>query len=166
MKGEPTMIADAHLTSTDIQPVRISRPATAALAETRVALAATLLRLGLGSVLLAHGLLKVRVYTLPGTAGFFAQHGFPGWMAYPVAAGELLGGLALLLGVLVRPVSLLALPILIGAFAVSWPNGWVFTAAGGGWEFAAFLIAAAIVQSLLGPGTLALGPALGRQRPR
>ncbi len=41
--------------------------------------AALVLRLALGGVLLAHGLLKIFVFTLPGAAGFFESVGFPGW---------------------------------------------------------------------------------------
>ena len=47
--------------------------------------AALILRIGLGAMFIAHGLLKVMVFTLPGTAAFFAQVGFPGWLAYVVA---------------------------------------------------------------------------------
>ena len=41
-------------------------------------IAALLLRLALGTMFVAHGLLKVMVFTLPGTVGFFEQVGFPG----------------------------------------------------------------------------------------
>ena len=60
--------------------------------------AAFLLRLTLGVVFMAHGLFKVLVLTLPGTAAFFAAQGFPGWTAYPVFAAEVVGGAALLAG--------------------------------------------------------------------
>ena len=43
--------------------------------------AALILRIGLGAMFLSHGLLKVMVFTLPGTVGFFEQVGFPGWTA-------------------------------------------------------------------------------------
>jgi len=122
---------------------------------------ATLLRLGLGTLVLAHGLLKVLVYTLPGTVAFFASSGFPGWTAYLVTAGELLGGLALLSGVLVRPASLALIPIFLGVLSLTWRNGWVFNAPnGGGWEFPALLLVLAGVQALLGPGAFSLGDAL------
>jgi putative oxidoreductase len=62
----------------------------------------TLLRLSLGTMWIAHALLKWWVFTLPGTAQFFASVGFPGWMAYPVFAAELLGGMALVLGIYAR----------------------------------------------------------------
>ena len=54
-------------------------------------------RLALGAMFLAHGLLKVFVFTLPGTAGFFESVGFPGWTAYPVTLAEIAGGAALIL---------------------------------------------------------------------
>ena len=39
------------------------------------------LRISLGIMFIAHGLLKVLVFTLPGTAQFFEGAGFPGWLA-------------------------------------------------------------------------------------
>ena len=43
---------------------------------------ATLLRLAMGVMFLAHGLVKVMVFTLPGTVGFFESLGLPGFLAY------------------------------------------------------------------------------------
>lgn len=120
---------------------------------------ALILRLALGSVMIAHALLKLLVFTLPGTAGFFAAHGFPGWSAYPVFALELLGGLALVLGLAVRSVAAILIPVMIGALIVHFPNGWAFTAPNGGWEYVAFLIAALGAQVLLGAGAYpVMGP--------
>lgn len=119
--------------------------------------AALVLRVALGAVFIAHALLKLVVFTLPGTARFFAAHGFPGWTAYPVFAAELLGGLALVAGVRVRAVALGLVPVMLGALTVHWPNGWSFVAPGGGWEYVAFLIAALLVQAALGGGPHALG---------
>ena len=65
--------------------------------------AALILRIGLGAMFLAHGLLKVMVFTLPGTVAFFDQVGFPGWTAYIVTFAEIGGGILLLAGVAVRP---------------------------------------------------------------
>ena len=122
-------------------------------------LAATLLRLVLGVVLLAHGLLKVFVFTLPGTAGFFASVGFPGWAAYPVTAFEVLGGLALILGLRSSVVAAAAVPVLIGALSVHLGNGWVFSAKGGGWEYPLVLVMLSAAVALLGDGAYALGRA-------
>lgn len=118
--------------------------------------AATLLRLTLGTMFIAHGLLKVFVFTLPGTAAFFAQQGFPGWAAYPVTAMEIGGGLLLLLGLHTRWVALALVPVLLGATMVHLGNGWVFSAPNGGWEYPVFLTLASLVQALLGDGKYAL----------
>ena len=118
--------------------------------------AAFVLRVSLGVMFLAHGLLKLMVFTLPGTVGFFDSVGFPGWLAYPVTFGEIVGGLLLVAGVATRVVSLALLPVLLGAITVHFGNGWAYTNANGGWEYAAFLSAAAVAQALLGDGAFAL----------
>lgn len=118
--------------------------------------AALILRVSLGVMFIAHGLLKVLVFTLPGTAQFFDGVGIPGWLAYPVAYFEIGGGVLLVAGIATRTLSLLFLPILLGALWVHAGNGWVFSTANGGWEYPAFLVAATIVQSLLGSGAYAL----------
>lgn len=118
--------------------------------------AALVLRLGLGTMFLAHGALKIFVYTLPGTVGFFEQAGFPGWTAYLVAYAEIGAGAALLAGLAVRIVSIAMLPVLLGALYVHFGNGWVFSNANGGWEYAGFLAVASVAQALLGPGRFAL----------
>lgn len=116
----------------------------------------TLLRISLGTMWIAHALLKLFVFTLPGTAQFFAAQGLPGGLAYPVFAAELAGGIAILAGFHGRIVSLLLLPILLGALYVHAGNGWVFTATGGGWEYPAFLAMASLVHILGGDGAYAL----------
>jgi putative oxidoreductase len=125
-------------------------------------LAPLVLRLALGAVFLAHAYAKVALFTLPGTAQFFAAHGFPGWTAYPVFAAELLGGLALLLGLRTRGVALALIPIMVGALAPHAGNGWMFTNPGGGWEYVAFLIAALTAQAFAGAGAFALDGAARR----
>jgi len=119
-------------------------------------IAALLLRLALGTMFVAHGLLKVMVFTLPGTVGFFEQVGFPGWLAYIVTFAEIGGGVLLLADVAVPAVSIALLPVLLGALYVHWGAGWVFSSPNGGWEYPAFLAVAAVVQALLGPGKFAL----------
>ena len=118
--------------------------------------AATLLRLALGIMFIAHALLKIMVFTLPGTAGFFESVGFPGALAYVVTFAELAGGILLVAGVAVRSVNLALLPVLLGALYVHFGAGWVFSNENGGWEYPAFLIAASVASALLGPGKFAL----------
>ena len=127
--------------------------------------AALALRVGMGSLFIAHAGLKVFVFTPAGTVGFFSSLGLPGFLAYLVIAVELLGGIALILGVATRVVALAALPIMLGATWAHAGNGWLFSAPGGGWEFPAFWALALVVQALLGSGARALQvPALADRR--
>ena len=122
----------------------------------RTEYAGLILRIGLGTMFIAHGLLKVLVFTLPGTAGFFEQVGFPGWLAYIVAFAEIGGGALLIAGIAVRAVTLALIPVLLGALYVHFGSGWVFSNPNGGWEYPAFLVLASVVQVLLGPGKFAV----------
>jgi putative oxidoreductase len=118
--------------------------------------AATVLRFTLGIAMLAHGMLKAFVFTMPGTVRFFVSQGFPGWLAYPVTAIDLLGGAAIIIGFHSRIAAVVALPVLLGAVSVHFGNGWLFTAQHGGWEYPAFLAASAVVVALLGDGVFAV----------
>lgn len=118
--------------------------------------AALVLRVSSGALFLAHGLLKVNVFTVAGTVGYFESLGIPGIFAYLTIFAELAGGVALILGVGVRAVSLALIPVLLGATWVHAGNGWVFSSTGGGWEFPVFWTLAQVVIALLGRGALAL----------
>ncbi|HHY6928317.1 DoxX family protein [Burkholderia ambifaria] len=120
-------------------------------------LGATLLRVALGVLYLAHVAQKVFVFTLPGTAQFFASIGLPAWLAYVTTFVELAGGLALLAGFRVRVVALVLLPFMLGAVSAHLPNGWSFGSPHGGWEYPAFWAVTLAVQALLGGGAFALG---------
>lgn len=124
--------------------------------QDRTNYAALILRLGLGTMFIAHGFLKVFVVSLPGAAQFFESAGFPGWLAYPVAFLEIGGGALLIAGVSTRIVSVILTPILLGALWFHAGNGWVFANSKGGWEYPAFLIVATTAQALLGSGAFAL----------
>lgn len=115
-----------------------------------------LLRISLGTMWVAHALLKWLVFTLPGTAQYFESVGIPGLLAYPVFCVELLGGIALLSGFFARQVALLLVPVMAVAAWVHGPNGWTHTSTGGGWEYPVFLMAASVALWLLGDGAYAL----------
>ena len=121
--------------------------------------AVTLLRIALGVMFLAHSLLlKLFVFTLPGTAQFFTSIGLPGWFAYVVFAAEAIGGTLLVLGAQTRWVALALVPILAGATWAHWGNGWMFGYENGGWEYPLYLTLLAICQFMLGDGRYALVP--------
>jgi putative oxidoreductase len=114
-------------------------------------------RVALGLVLLAHSAwLKLVVFTLPGTAQFFASIGLPAASAYLVFALEVLAGVVLIVGYRVRLAAGAIVPVLLGATWAHSANGWLFTNAGGGWEYPLFLAAIALAQVLLGPGAYSL----------
>lgn len=133
--------------------------------DSSVPLGITVLRVSLGAMWIAHALLKWLVFTLPGTAQYFQTIGFAGVLAYPVFVAELLGGITLVLGVYARQVALGLVPVMAVAAWVHWPNGWLHTSAGGGWEYPVFLIASSIALWLLGDGALAWKRS-GRLAPR
>jgi putative oxidoreductase len=126
------------------------------------ALAPLVLRLGTGAVFLAHALAKALLFTFAGTEQFFAANGFPTWTVYPVFLAELLGGAALLLGLRTRWVALGLVPVTLGALKVHLGNGWMFTAAGGGWEYVAFLLVALGSLALSGGGAYSVDALLRR----
>ena len=126
----------------------------------------TLLRISLGVIFLAHSVyLKAVVFTLPGTAAFFESLGLPGLSAYAVFLIEAVGGLALILGVAVRPASLALGVVSLGAAWAHSANGWLFTNEGGGWEYPLFLFVASLVQALLGAGAYRLPYGLHSKNP-
>lgn len=127
--------------------------------------AALVLRVALGVLALAHGLLKVFVFTPAGTVGFFESLGLPGVLAYATIAIEVVGGLALIAGVFTRYVAIAMVPVLLGSIVFAhWNAGWLFSNEGGGWEYPAFWAVALIVQALLGDGAFAWKPGTARQR--
>jgi putative oxidoreductase len=132
------------------------RAASPAAVAPPAAWAPLLLRLALGTMWIAHALLKPLVFTFAGTAQFFESVGIPGVLVIPLFTIEIVSGAALLCGVYARQVALLTVPILLTVVWVHAPNGWVHTAKGGGWEYPLFLAVMSVVLWLAGDGALAL----------
>lgn len=121
--------------------------------------AVLLLRWCLGAMFIAHALLKVRVFTIPGTVKYFQSLGLPGWVAYVSIVVEFGGAAALILGVWPRVVALLLVPLIVGTIvSVHGKKGWLFSNPDGGWEYPAFWAAALFAVFLLGDGALVLLP--------
>tara|TARA_Y100001001_G_scaffold7881_1_gene7552 strand:- start:427 stop:849 length:423 start_codon:yes stop_codon:yes gene_type:complete len=119
-------------------------------------LAALALRLSSGVLFLAHGWMKVSLFTIPGTVAYFEGLGLPGVFAYLTILGELGGGLLLIAGVAVRLVSVPLIAILLGSVWAHAGFGWTFSNEGGGWEFPLFWTVVQGVIALLGAGAYAL----------
>lgn len=129
--------------------------------------AALLLRASAGALFLAHGLLKLLVFTPAGAAGYFASLGLPSGLAYLVIVFELTAGLALILGLWTRWVAAASIPLLLGAaWFAHGANGWMFANEGGGWEFPAFWAVAMMALAMLGDGAWSARPLLLRSAAR
>lgn len=120
-----------------------------------VQVAGAVLRIALGVMYLTHSIvLKVLTFGFEGTSQFFQSIGLPAALAYLTIFAEAIGGTLLVLGIGTRYVALALIPILAGALWVHSGNGWVFSNAGGGWEYPLFLIVTSVVVALLERGSL------------
>ncbi|MCJ1705786.1 DoxX family protein [Rathayibacter sp. VKM Ac-2926] len=123
------------------------------------------LRLALGAVFLAHGWQKIAVDGLAATTEGFGAMGIPfAAVLAPVAAfTELLGGAAIIVGLLTRIAAAgLAITALVALVVVHLPSG--FFAATGGIEFVLVLAAGAVALALTGAGRLSVDALLRRRR--
>jgi putative oxidoreductase len=116
-------------------------------------LALLVLRVVLGIIMISHGYSKVfggfsRVHEM-------VQHiGFPGWMAYVLAATEFLGGMLMIAGLFTRVVALAMLTdMLVAIWKVHWPNG---LKGPGGIEFPMAVAAIAFALIFFGGGPVAI----------
>ena len=121
--------------------------------------AVLILRVALGILFLAHGLLKLLVHKPAGTVAYFKSLGLPGALAYLTMAAEIGGGIVLILGIVPRYAALVLIPLIVGTIVtVHGKNGWMFTNKDGGWEYPAFWAVALAVLFLLGDGAWTLLP--------
>jgi len=119
--------------------------------------AATILRLGLGTLFLAHGLLKLLVFKPAGTYSYFKSLGLPGGLAYVTMTAQLAALPPLTVEFMPRYIALSLIPLILGTIVtVHHKNGWMFSNKDGGWEFPAFWALALFVQFLLGDGAWVL----------
>ncbi|MGE6610708.1 DoxX family protein [Peribacillus sp. NPDC076916] len=93
-----------------------------------------LLRVMLGTSFFMHGLSKFKD-GLDNTAGWFQSIGIPGFMGYVVGIIELVGGIALIIGLGTRIISAFLVFIMAGAIVyVKFPAGFMGNGEGTGYE--------------------------------
>lgn len=129
--------------------------------------AALTLRLPLGIIFVAHGAQKLfgwfGGYGLTATGQWMASIGMePGLlMATLAGSAEFFGGLALLLGLAIRPAAVvLAFTMLVAIFSVHFSNGLFMS--NNGFEFALALLAGVIFLAIHGAGNLSIDRQLAR----
>lgn len=116
-----------------------------------------ILRVTVGIVFAMHGWQKLTVMGFGGVGGFFGMLGipFPEVAAIAITLLELVGGIALILGIGTRIAgALLAADMIVAMLLVHWPNGFFMDA--NGIELALTLAATGLFFALAGPGALSL----------
>jgi len=116
-----------------------------------------ILRVVVGIVFAMHGWQKLTVMGFGGVGGFFGMLGipFPELAAIAVTLVELVGGIALILGIGTRIAgALLAADMLVAMLLVHWANGFFMDT--NGIALTLTLAANAIFFALAGPGALSL----------
>ncbi len=137
------------------------------LLSTRAGLGITLLRVVTGLTFAAHGSQKLfgwfGGYGLEGVGQWMESIGLtPGYqLALLSGSAEFFGGLALVIGLLVRPAAAaLGVTMLVAIFSVHLANGFFMSA--NGYEYALVLLAISLALVIEGAGKLSLDQRLAR----
>jgi putative oxidoreductase len=146
----------------------MNHPAIERLIATDAGWAALALRVPVGIIFVAHGAQKLfgwfGGYGLDGTGQWMASIGLnPGYLMALLAGGaEFFGGLALILGVLVRPAAaVLAFTMVVAIFAVHFEHGLFLS--NNGYEFGLALLAASVALALGGAGRASFDQVFARR---
>ncbi len=125
-------------------------------------LAMTIIRVIVGIAFFVHGWQKVFIFGFGGVGGFFGSLGIPaaGFFAIVVSLLELLGGLALILGIGTRIVGLLlAIDMIVALLVVHLPNG--FFVSENGYELVLILGTASLAFAITGASSISFDNRLG-----
>jgi putative oxidoreductase len=110
----------------------------------KIEVSTLILRLVLGATFFIHGLVKFQG-GIENTVGWFDSIGLPGVLAYGVAVVEMVGGLALIIGLGSRIVSGLFVVLMLGATVkVKLAGGFLGNGQGAGWELDLALLVMAL----------------------
>jgi len=117
--------------------------------------ALAIIRVGTALILIVHGLARIRLGIVDDFGVVLGQWGFPAgfWLAWTITVIEILGGLALAAGVLVRPFAgWFIVQLSAGVYLIHWGAGWFVVGAGrNGMEFSALLILCLLAIALAPP---------------
>jgi putative oxidoreductase len=130
----------------------------------QLSLGIALVRVIVGIIFVAHGYAKFFVFGIDGATGMFSQMGIPAptITAPLVATVEVVGGVALILGLLTRLAALgLAIDMLGAIFLVRMKGGFF---APNGAEFEILLCVACVALVIAGAGALSIDEAIAARR--
>ena len=121
-------------------------------ASKQVVAGVTLLRVAVASIFVIHGIARTSLGTVDGFGGFLSSRGLPAGaaIAWTLTIVEMLGGVLLALGLLVRPLALwFFVQITAGILMVHGPAGWFVVGAGrNGAEYSVLILASLVAVAL------------------
>ncbi|MDM9557556.1 DoxX family protein [Bordetella petrii] len=122
-----------------------------------------ILRLSLGILVLMHGLMKLSG-GVGGISGMLSSHGLPGFLAYFVYVGEVIGPLLVILGIYSRLGALFIFLNMIVAILLAHAGQLFSTNQQGGWalELQGMFLFGALAVAFMGAGRFSLGGSGGR----
>lgn len=130
--------------------------------ENKYEVSTLILRLVLGISFFVHGLVKFQG-GMENTVGWFDSIGLPGFLAYGVALVEVVGGIALILGLFTRIVSFIFVLLMVGAvIKVKLAAGFLGNGQSAGYELDLAFMAMAVSIAITGSKAYALDSIIGK----
>lgn len=121
------------------------------------------LRLTVGMLMLLHGIFKLQ-NGVGGVVGMLGSQGLPGFLAYGVYVGEVLGPVLVIIGLYTRIGAVLIIGNMLVALALAHSQELFSLGSMGGWalELQGMFLFGAVAIALLGAGKLSVGGLSGR----
>ena len=121
------------------------------------------LRLTVGMLMLLHGIFKLQ-NGVGGVVGMLGSQGLPGFLAYGVYVGEVLGPVLVIIGLYTRIGAVLIIGNMLVALALAHSQELFSLGSMGGWalELQGMFLFGAVAIALLGAGKYSVGGVSGR----
>lgn len=121
------------------------------------------LRLSVGVLMLLHGIFKLQ-NGVGGIAGMLGSQGLPGFLAYGVYLGEVVGPVLVIIGLYTRIGAVLIIGNMLVALALAHSQELFSLGSMGGWalELQGMFLFGAVAIALLGAGKYSVGGVSGR----
>lgn len=121
------------------------------------------LRLSVGGLMLLHGIFKLQ-NGVGGIAGMLGSQGLPGFLAYGVYLGEVVGPVLVIIGLYTRVGAVLIIGNMLVALALAHSQELFSLGSMGGWELElqGMFLFGAVAIALLGAGKYSVGGVSGR----